>query len=192
MLKETIQIITQTFSPLSEECVAEFEQYAQIQSYSKGHQLVKEGQYADKMYFILNGCARAYYLKDGKNITDWFAFEHEFICAINSFFLFIPCPHYIELLEDSTLLVIAREDMIMLCDKYHDFERLGRISTTKTMLQLQQRVVALQFETAQQRYLNLISLYPHIELRVPLGDIASFLGITQETLSRIRASRNRI
>jgi CRP-like cAMP-binding protein len=95
-------------------------------------------------------------------------------------------------LEDSTLLVVAREDMMMLCDKYHDFERLGRISTTKTMLQLQQRLVSLQFETSQQRYLNLISIYPHIELRVPLGDIASYLGITQETLSRIRASRNRI
>jgi CRP-like cAMP-binding protein len=192
MLKNALQIITQTFSPLSEECLADFEQYAQIQSFQKGHQLVKEGQYADKMYFMLNGCAKAFYLKDGKNITDWFAFEHEFICAINSFFLFIPSPHYIELLEDSTLLVIAREDMVMLCDKHHDFERLGRISTTKTLLQLQQRVVSLQFENAQQRYLNLISIYPHIELRVPLGDIASYLGITQETLSRIRASKNRI
>ena len=88
--------------------------------------------------------------------------------------------------------MVAREDMMMLCDKHHDFERLGRISTTKTMLQLQQRVVSLQFESSQQRYLNLISIYPHIELRVPLGDIASYLGITQETLSRIRASRNRI
>jgi CRP-like cAMP-binding protein len=192
MLKNALQIITQNFAPLSEECLADFEQYAQIQSFHKGHQLVKEGQYADKMYFILKGCVKAFYLKDGKNITDWFAFEHEFICAINSFFLFTASPHYIELLEDSTLLVIAREDMIMLCDKHHDFERLGRISTTKTLLQLQQRMVSLQFENAQQRYLNLISIYPHIELRVPLGDIASYLGITQETLSRIRASKNRI
>jgi signal-transduction protein with cAMP-binding, CBS, and nucleotidyltransferase domain len=135
MLKNAIQIITQTFSTLSEECIADFEQYAKIQSFHKGHQLVKEGQYADKMYFILNGCAKAFYLKDGKNITDWFAFEHEFICAINSFFLFIPSPHYIELLEGSTLFVVAREDMMTLSDKYHDFERLGRISTTALMVE---------------------------------------------------------
>lgn len=192
MLTKAINIISTQFCPLSAESVADLTNYAELLNFKKGHQLIHEGQYSDELFFIIEGSAKAYYVKDGKIITDWFAFENEFICAINSFFLFIPSPHYIELLEDSTLILIRRADMMTLCNKHHDIERLGRLSATKTMLQLQQRVVSLQFETAQQRYLNLLSQYPHIEQRASLGEIASFLGITQETLSRIRAARKRI
>jgi CRP-like cAMP-binding protein len=192
MLPQAIQTISAQFSPLSKISISELVNCAHLLTYKKGYKLIHEGQFSDELFFILEGAAKAYYVKDGKLITDWFAFENEFICAINSFFLFIPSPHYIELLEDSTLVMIKRNDMMNLCDKHHDIERLGRISTTKTMLQLQQRVVSLQFETAHQRYLNLLAQYPKIEQRASLGDIASFLGITQETLSRIRASQKRI
>lgn len=99
--------------------------------------LVKEGQYSDKLFYIIEGAAKAYYLKDGKNVTDWFAFENEFICAINSYFLNIPSPHYIELTEPCTCICITRDAMQQLCDKHHDIERPGRLSCTKTMLQLQ-------------------------------------------------------
>ena len=74
----------------------------------------------------------------------------------------------------------------MLADKHHDFERLGRLVVTKTMLQLQHRIVAVQFETAQQKYENLLKARPDITQRVSLSHIASYLGITLETLSRIR------
>ena len=80
----------------------------------------------------------------------------------------------------------------MLCDKHHDFERVGRLSTTKTLIQLQQRIVSLQFKSSKERYDSLLEKYPQIELRAPLGDIASYLGITQETLSRIRSAKNGI
>ncbi|PWK27942.1 CRP-like cAMP-binding protein [Arcicella aurantiaca] len=192
MDKHFIKAIIDQYAPISDEIFTALAQHIQISTFPKGHQLVKEGQHSDKLFLILKGSAKAYYLKDGKVITDWFAFENDFICAINSYFLFIPSPHFIELLEDSTLLTLRRDDMLKLCDQYHEVERLTRITITKTMLQLQQRVVSLQFETAQQRYQSLLSIYPNIENRVPLGDIASFLGITQETLSRIRASKKRI
>ena len=86
-------------------------------------------------------------------------------------------------------MVVGRADMQALCDRHHDIERLGRLSTTKTMLQLQRRVVSLQFETAHQRFDNLLKVYPQITQRVPLHHIASFLGITPETLSRVRAGK---
>ena len=191
-LAQAVASISTAYSPLTDACKADMMAMARLLHIEKGKLLVKEGQYSDKGYFIINGCFRAYYLKDGKDITDWFAFENDFISSINSFFLGIPSPHFIEVLEDACALEISRDRVQYLRDTYHDFERLTSVVMTKTMLQLQQRVVSLQFETAQQKYDNLITLNPHITQRVPLMHIASYLGITFETLSRIRNPKNRI
>lgn len=176
-------------SPLSDACQADLEKVITVKNYPKNEILVKEGEHSNHLFFILEGSIRAFYNKDGKIVTDWFAFEDSFICAIVSFFLNVPSPHFIEVLEPCRLLEIQRDDVEMLCNKHHDFERLARLTTTKTMLQLQQRVVSLQFENAQQRLENLLRVFPTIMERVPLGDIASFIGMTQETLSRLRAQR---
>ncbi|MCU0438658.1 MAG: Crp/Fnr family transcriptional regulator [Raineya sp.] len=191
-IKETIKHISGLYSPLSEACILDLASVSKVLSFDKPTIIVREGQFANKTYFIIKGCARAFYLKDGKDITDWLAFENDFISAINSFFLDIPSPHYIEVLEASELLEFSREDSLILSDKYHDFERLASKVITRTLLQLQQRVVSIQFETAQQRYENLLNIRPDITQRVPLTHIASFLGITLETLSRIRSPKNRI
>ncbi len=191
-MDEIIHSIISQYTPLSAETIVDFKKYSEIRKVNKGDILVKEGEYSHELYYVAKGGARAYYLKDGKTITDWFAFDNDFISAIVSFFLGIPSQHYIEILEDTTLLVLQRQDIDTLCNKHHDFERLGRLSTTKTMLQLQQRIVSLQFKSSRERYESLLENYPHIELRAPLGDIASYLGITQETLSRIRNPNNGI
>jgi CRP-like cAMP-binding protein len=190
--EQIIESISAQYSPLTEHCKTDFKDLSKVLTFDKFTMLVREGQYADKTYFIVAGCARAFYLKDGKDITDWFAFENAFMCSINSFFLNIPSPHYIEVLEQTTLLEISRDNMTTLCNKYHDFDRLGRIAATKTMLQLQQRIVSVQFETAFQKYENLLNVRPDITQRIPLTHIASYLGITLETLSRIRNPKNRI
>jgi CRP-like cAMP-binding protein len=187
-----IKNISQTYTKLTDTSISDFIRVSKMFTFDKSTLLVKEGQNADKVYFIANGSARAYYLKDGKEITDWFAFENDFISSIGSFFENIPSPHFIELLEPTTFLEITRKDVFELSDKHHDFERLGRIVTTKTMLTLRKRIISLQFETAQQKYENLITIRPDIIQRVPLTHIASYLGITLETLSRIRNQKRRI
>ena len=191
-MDEIIASIMAEFGPLSDEAVSDIKRVGEIRQIEKGETLVREGEYSYELYFVAKGGARAYYLKDGKTITDWFAFENDFISSIVSFFLGVPSQHYIEVFEDSTFMVLQLKDIEMLCDKYHEFERLARMSTTKTMLQLQQRIVSLQFKTSKERYDSLLERYPQIELRAPLGDIASYLGITQETLSRIRSAKNGI
>ena len=191
-MDEILAAIVAQFGPLSAEALVEVKELGQIRKVEKGHTLVREGEYSYELYYVAKGGARAYYLKDGKTITDWFAFENDFISSIISFFLGVPSQHYIEVLEDTTLMVLQLQDIEMLCDKYHDFERLGRLSTTKTMIQLQQRIVSIQFKSSQERYDSLLEKYPQIELRAPLGAIASYLGITQETLSRIRNAKNGI
>ena len=184
--EEIINIICEKYAFLNDECKLEFSKYSKVLVLEKGEILVKEGQYSDKAYFIVNGCSRAFYLNNGKDITDWFAFENDFICAINSFFQNIPSPHFIEVLEETTLLVISRDYIMKLSDRYHDFERLTNRVATRTMLKLQARIVAMQFQSAEQKYQNILSAYPNITQRVSLTHIASYLGITLETLSRIR------
>lgn len=191
MIEEIIAAIVSEYGALSSAAQKDVKELGQIRKLAKGQILVREGDYSYELYYVAKGGARAYYLKDGKTITDWFAFENDFISSIVSFFLGVPSQHYIEVLEDSTLLVLQLKDIETLCDTYHDFERLARITTTKTMLQLQQRIVSLQFNSSKERYDSLLERFPQIELRAPLGDIASYLGITQETLSRIRNPKSR-
>lgn len=188
--EKIIDLISSQFLNLSDDCKADFSRASNILLFDRETVLVKEGQFADKAYFIAQGCARAFYLKDGKDITDWFAFENDFISSINSFFLNIPSPHFIEVLEPAILLEISRENISKLSDQYREFDRLSKAIITKTMLQQQQRIVSIQFESAQQKYENLLAIRPDITQRVPLTHIASYLGMTLETLSRIRNPRN--
>lgn len=180
------------YLPLTDECKTELLQVSKILTGDKNEKLVKEGQFADRAYFIISGAARAFYLKDGKEITDWFAFENDFICSIHSFFLNSPSLYSIELMDAGLLLEISREKVQLLSSKYREFDRLEKQIITKTMIQLQQRVVSIQFETAKQKYDTLLKTYPHITQRVALTHIASYLGITLETLSRIRSNKKRI
>lgn len=190
--EEVINRISETYSKLSFECQLKFSNNSKLLALPKGEILVKEGQYSDKTFFIFNGCARAYYLKDGKDISDWFAFDNDFISSINSFFLNVPSPHFIELLEDSIILEISKIDVEKISDEHNDFERLSKIVVTKTMLQQQERISSMQFHSAEQKYDNILSIRPDITQRIPLTHIASYIGITLETLSRIRNSKNRI
>ncbi|TCI90950.1 Crp/Fnr family transcriptional regulator [Tenacibaculum sp. M341] len=190
--KQIINQISEIYSKLSFECQQKLSNSSNLLVLPKGEILVREGQYSDKTFFIFNGCARAYYLKDGKDISDWFAFDNDFISSINSFFLNIPSPHFIELLEDSILLEISRIDVERLSDEYNDFERLSKIVVTKTMLQQQEKISSMQFHSAKQKYDNILSIRPDITQRIPLTHIASYIGITLETLSRIRNIKTRI
>ncbi len=189
---EIIERIEHHYLTLTDESKHELVNVSKILILDKETTLVKEGQFADKTYFIVKGSARAYYLKDGKDITDWFAFENDFIISINSFFLNKPSAHYIETVESSTLLEVSTDNIALFSDRYREVDRLGKLIITKTMLQLQQRVVSIQFETALQKYENLVRIRPDITQRVPLTHIASYLGMTLETLSRIRKPERRI
>ena len=187
-----VENINSRYTPLTNECKLDLINSAKIFTVGKATVIVKEGQNADKLYFIISGCMRVFYQKNEKDITDWFAFENDFVSSINSFFLDIPSLHFIQTLEETSYMEISRENTLRLMEKYHCFETLGRKAITQIMLQLQNRIVSLQFETAQQKYDNLLTIRPDITQRVPLNNIASYLGISLETLSRIRNPKNRI
>lgn len=191
-IEQIIETISATYVTLTDDCKDDLKRGAKVLMFDKETVLVKEGQFADKLYFIISGSARAYYTKNGKDITDWFAFEGDFVSAIDSFFRDGPTIYNIELLEPTTLLQISRETVLALSDKHHCFEKLGGIAVTKTMLKLRERVVSIQFESASQKYKSLLNTRPDIVQRVQLTHIASYIGVTLETLSRIRNPKYRI
>lgn len=154
---------------------------------SKNDYLVFEGQLCRYLYFLQHGALRGFYNLDGKEITYWFAFEDDFVTSFHSFITQQPAIENIQLLEGSVLWAISKDNLSRLMNQHHDLERLVRVAYEKYYLRLEERFVNAQFKTATERYQNLLVQTPHIIERVPLGYIASYLGISQETLSRIRS-----
>lgn len=189
--ENTISGISDFYLPLSIACQQDLITNSKISTFKRGEIVVREGQYSEKAYLIVEGCARAYYLKDGKDISDWFAFENQFMASIVSFFSSKPSPHYVEFVENSVVLEFSRDTFDRLSNQYHDFERFVSKVVTETMLGLCERLYTIQFNKAEERYKHLLSIHPDITNRIPLTHIASYLGITLETLSRIRSPKNR-
>jgi CRP-like cAMP-binding protein len=154
---------------------------------SKNEYLLNEGQVCRHLYFLEQGALRGFYTLDGKEITHWFGFEKDFVTSFHSFTTQKPAVENIQLVEGSILWAISKETLSGLFNQYHEIERLVRIAYENYYIRLEERFVNAQFKTATERYENLLQQTPHILERVPLGYIASYLGISQETLSRIRS-----
>lgn len=154
---------------------------------NKNEYLLHEGSVCRHLYFVQQGALRGYYNLDGKEVTHWFGFEKDFVTSFHSFITQEPAVENIQLLEGSVLWAISKETLSNLYNQYHEIERLVRIATEKYYIRLEERFVNAHFKTATERYEHLLEQEPHILERVPLGHIASYLGISQETLSRIRS-----
>lgn len=186
---ELLQKAITVISPLSNESMNAFIAAWKHWSAPKDYFLLKENTVSDYIYFIEKGVARIYYYKNGKEITEWIAMDRQFFLSITSFFQRVPSHLIIQVTEPSEVYGIHHDDFMKLADKYHDVERLLRKMVTSSLILSQIRMDSIQFESAQQRYEKLLQNSPQIIQRVPLTYIASFLGITLETLSRIRSAR---
>jgi CRP-like cAMP-binding protein len=185
-LEQLIQYI-KTYSPLSKDAEQAIHDSLEKLLLAKNEFLVTEGKVCRHLYFLEQGAIRGYYLLDGKEITHWFSFENDFVTSANSFITGQPAVENIQLLEGSVLWAISKDKLTALFNQYHEIERLVRIAYEKYYLRLEERFVNAQFKTAAELYDNLLQRSPHVLERVPLGMIASYLGISQETLSRIRS-----
>lgn len=150
--------------------------------------LLREHAVSDYLYFIEKGSARIYYHKGDKEVTEWLALDGEFFLSITSYFNRTPSHLAIETIEPSEVYGIHHHDFMRLADEHHAVERLLRKMVTASLMLSQTRMEAIQFESAQQRYERMLRDQPRIVQRIPLTYIASFLGITLETLSRIRSA----
>jgi CRP-like cAMP-binding protein len=176
----------ETLHPLSPEIRGVLSDGFELVTLSKNEYLVREGKTCRHLYFLQQGALRGYYTLDGKEITHWFAFENDFVTSFHSFITRQPSVENLQLLEASILWAISKEKLTQLMNSYHQVERMVRIAYENYYIRLEERFVNAQFRTASERYQDLLLQSPHIIERVPLGAIASYLGISQETLSRIR------
>lgn len=152
--------------------------------------LCAQGQLVSHLYFIERGLVRMYYInKQGKDVTYGFYTENQFVTVPESFFGHTASRYYLELLEDSTLYMVSYKELMALMDQFQEVRIIENHVLREFLLKTSDRIVALQFLSAEERYRMLDESQPSILQRAPLGAIASYLGITQETLSRIRARR---
>ncbi len=157
------------------------------QTYKKGHILCAPGEICQNLWFIEKGVGRIFYTRNNKEVTEMIMTEGYFLGSWESFFSQTPSNRTVQLLENSVVGAIWIKDLNNLYDRYHDIERLGRLISIRGMTTLLHRTDQLMFSSALERYQDLLQKRPALLDRIPLGIIASYLGITQETLSRMRA-----
>lgn len=153
---------------------------------TKGTVLLKEGQRSQESYFVLNGCIRIYYIKDGEEKTTAFYTELDTLtphCVINN----APSDYYISCVEDSILLVSNTEMSEEVNSKFPKFEIMCRRLSEELLAKQQIDFDEFKTSSPEQRYLNLQQKRPDLIQRVPQHQLASYLGIKPQSLSRLRA-----
>jgi CRP-like cAMP-binding protein len=157
-----------------------------FRSVKKGTILLKEGQKSQDSYFVLKGCFRTYYVIDGEEKTTAFYTEMEVLtphCVISK----TPSEYYISCIED-TILTVSNPDMEPeMFKKFPKFETLCRILSEDLLAKQQINFDEFKISSPEQRYLNLLQKRPDLVQRVPQHQLASYLGIKPQSLSRLRA-----
>jgi CRP-like cAMP-binding protein len=157
-----------------------------FRSVKKGTILLKEGQKSKESYFVLNGCIRTYFIVDGEEKTTAFYTEMEALtppCVISQ----TPSECYVSCLEDTILVASNSDTEAEMNSKFPKFELMCRKLSEELLAK--QRIDFDEFKTCspEQRYLNLLHKRPDLIQRVPQHQLASYLGITPQSLSRLRA-----
>lgn len=154
----------------------------------KGYNVLEIGKIERDVFFIAKGIVRAYTLVDGKEVTFWIGEEGATIVSMMGYVRDQPGYETMELMEDSELYVIKREVLLRLFKEDINIANWGRRFAETELLDAEMRVITLLLSTATKRYQDFLDTQPNLLQRMPLGCIASYLGITQVSLSRIRAA----
>lgn len=174
------------FMPLTEEEKAAIREGAHIQNFPKGTILLKEGEISKAVYFILKGCIRQYYIIDGEEKTSNFFTEEQWVISLNSHSQKIPADHYFDCLEDCTLVIGTEEEYNPMYAAFPKFEIISRNIIEKQYGSQQVLQASYVTYTAEQRYLSLLKHRSDLINRVPQYQLASYIGVKPESLSRIR------
>lgn len=172
---------------ISEEVLDHARSQLEFFRFKKGDVLLSAGRVCNYMYFINSGIVRGYYLTDKKDITNSIGLSGDVITSLYSFITRNPAHESLECIEDCNIQAISHSRLLQLYDRFPEIERAGRLILEGYYARLEERVISIQFKSAKERYDHLFQTRPELIRLVPLGYLASYLGMTQETLSRTRS-----
>lgn len=156
--------------------------------FAKGDMILKEGEVCRCIYFIDKGLVRQYYIKHGKEVTEHLGDDHSVFMCIESLFKEVPTQLQVEALEPCMIYALPKDRLERVALHNVNIQILYRKILEESLILSQVHADLVRFETAQDRYRRMCKLYPQVVLRAPLLFIASYLQMTPETLSRVRAS----
>ena len=174
------------FPSLNEQEIKAISENVVVRSFKKGTILLEEGQISKECYSVLKGCIRQYYLIDGNEKTTAFFTEGEAVASFSSYINQTPSKHYLVCVEDSSLTVGTKEKETEMISKFPKLEPIIRSEMEKNAGKAQEEHSFFITTSPEQRYINLIKNKPELLNRIPQHQIASFLGIKPESLSRLR------
>lgn len=172
---------------LEEEEIWSIERLMTEQVLLKKEHLVREMDVCNKIAFFSEGYFRFYYYSsEGIEITSDFVFAPGFVTSYTSLITGMPSRVNVQAMEDTKLMVLQKSDLLNLYAKFHNIDRFGRLLAEQVVMTSELHLFSLLNQTAEERYKNLLDTYPQFIQNIPLQYIASYLGIKQETLSRVR------
>jgi CRP-like cAMP-binding protein len=184
MENEILKYLSKYIS-LTEEMTNAIIESSFIKSFKKGTILLKEGDFSNECYFVFKGCIRSYMHKGGEEKTLEFYTEEQPVSPL-SYGKKTPSEHYLECIEDTIASVSTPEMENEMFIKYPQLESVCRVMTEVLASKFQESFVGYMITTPEERYSNLIKTRPDLLQRVPQYQIASYLGIKPESLSRLR------
>ena len=153
----------------------------------RGHKLVDEGEVCNHMYYVEKGMVLQHYTKNGVNVTEHISHEGDMVICIESFFLREPSKIIASMIEPGVVWGIPYDEMHQLASRSFEICQLIFKIYQRSLIISQKKADVLRFETAKERYIRTMKENPEIIRRAPLHNVASFLQMTPETLSRVRA-----
>lgn len=182
-------IYLRSLAPLSDESWQLLQPALKQKRFSKNECLLKEGEICQSLFFIENGYCRSYYLADGLEKNTGFFFENDIVTNINSFGSGQPSEYFIVAGESLEVIVLDKQRLLEAGKKAPEIETAGRCCIRLFAARQEAFASLFQLYTAKERLACLEERYPFMIQRVPLTQLASFLGVARETLSRIRSRR---
>ena len=178
-------------APLSPEVVKEIDENTFPFSIEKRKLLLKPGSVADHFYFIVKGVIHGFIKEDGKQITTWINEENEIVGSIRTLGTNNLCQEYLQALENCELVAIPLDFTESLFNKYPETNVIGRRLWEYNYRGAEERAYISRIPSAEKKYLHFLKTQPNLLNRISLKYIASYLGMTLETLCRIRARQNK-